>query len=254
MYELISDEAGPLWANTTPPPLPSLHFAKVYSCSLTWVWCSWDGGCDGVWCSGCGRCECCCQTWVLRSDEMWNARCWVVRLLYILEWGRKRNEPSQVVIILQSHRSSCTADTTASAWFLAGAHCSECLLAEAFGVWIGYFQCTNVVFSYGDQMLKTLALTLVHFTLHFRNVYSVSYNGPRPCMYSFRISFSCTAHKLFQPVPTPMHISRSRFFFTTLELVLFQPLPSPMHVSKPHLFFMHLARSFPNRSDTRGCF
>jgi hypothetical protein len=51
-----------------------------------------------------------------------------------------------------------------------------------------------------------------------------------------------------------MHISRSRFFFTTLELVLFQPLPSPMHVSKPHLFFMHLARSFPNRSDTRGCF
>jgi hypothetical protein len=36
------------------------------------------------------------------------ARCWVVRLLYIREQGRKRNKTSQAVITLQSHSSSHT--------------------------------------------------------------------------------------------------------------------------------------------------
>ncbi len=170
------------------------------------------------------------------------ARCWVVRLLYIHEQGRKRNETSLIVIIPQSHSSSCTAATTASALFLTGAH----VLVEAIGAWIEYFQCTNDVFARCDQMLKTLALALVHF--HFRfalHILFLTMTGAHECSipHFFFMHFAKSFRNRFRrPCTFPGPGS-----FHALCIVFFQPFPSPMHVFKPHLFFMNCVQCFSDR-------
>lgn len=64
-----------------------------------------------------------------------------------------------------------------------------------------------------------------------------------------RISFSCTVGKLLQPAPTPMHVSRSRFFSLGWGLSCSYSYLNPFEVPSP-VPFHALRVNFPQQSPT----